>query len=248
MNTGCRNDSVQPATAKRNKTESFEPRCRFQRSKIGSSGKVPGVTGVILAGGASSRMGSDKSLLLYRNGRIIDGVYRAMTELFQEVILVTNTPRLYPFLPCRKVADIYADKGMLAGIHAGLTASTHDAVFVAACDMPQLQGELIRHLTTLSEGVDLVIPSTPGGFEPLHALYGKGCLPSLERLLQIEHQGIFSLLPQVRVREVPTEEVALFDREFASFVNINTPDDYYRLRSCENKPTEPTEDRITHSS
>ena len=129
--------------------------------------KVPGVTGVILAGGASRRMGSNKALLLHTSGRIIEGIYRTLAELFEEVIIVTNTPQLYQFLPCRKVADIYPGKGVLSGIHSGLSHGSNSAAFVVACDMPQLQGELIRHLTTLAQGVDLVLPRTAGGLEPV---------------------------------------------------------------------------------
>jgi FdhD protein len=210
--------------------------------------KVKGVTGVILAGGASSRMGSNKALLLHSNGRIIEGIYRTLAELFEEVIIVTNTPQLYQFLPCRKVADIYPGKGVVAGIHAGLSESREDSVFVVACDMPQLQAKLIRHLTTLAKGVDVVIPRTTGGFEPLHAIYGKGCLPALEEILQSDNQRVLSLMPRVRVREVTVDEVAAFDRDFGSFVNINTPDDYYRLRSGELEPKGAEENKISQTS
>lgn len=210
--------------------------------------KVKGVTGVILAGGTSSRMGSNKALLLHHGGRIIEGIYRTLAELFEEVIVVTNTPEHYQFLPCRKVPDIYPGKGVVAGIHAGLSQSSEPAVFVVGCDMPQLQGELIRHLTTLAEGVDVVMPLSPGGFEPLHAVYGKGCLPALEELLQKGDQRVLSLLPRVRVREVPAGEVALFDEGFDSFANINTPDDYYRLRSGEKEPAGQEDTRLSQSS
>ena len=201
-------------------------------------GKIKGVTGVILAGGHSSRMGSNKALLPHRGATLIEGIYRMLAELFEEVILVTDTPEQYQFLPCPKVPDLFPGKGVLAGIHAGLLRSREPAIFVVACDMPHLNAELIRHLISLSEGVDFVYPMSAGGFEPLHALYGKGCLPVLEELLKSDEKRVISLLPRVRVREVPPEEVALFDPEFASFVNINTPDDYYRLRNCEKGATE----------
>ncbi|MCM2359711.1 MAG: formate dehydrogenase accessory sulfurtransferase FdhD [Geobacteraceae bacterium] len=210
--------------------------------------KVKGVTGVILAGGTSSRMGSNKALLLHHGGRIIEGIYRTLAELFEEVIVVTNTPEHYQFLPCRKVPDIYPGKGVVAGIHAGLSQSSEPAVFVVGCDMPQLQGKLIRHLTTLAEGVDVVMPLSPGGYEPLHAVYGKGCLPALEELLQKGDQRVLSLLPRVRVREVPAGEVARFDEGFDSFANINTPDDYYRLRSGEKEPAGQEDTRLSQSS
>lgn len=215
----------------------FSKEMALRRHTVGSSivlpaRKIRGVTGVILAGGASSRMGSNKALLLHQGGRLIELIYRTLAELFEEVIIVTNSPELYQFLPCRKVSDIYPGKGVMSGIHAGLSKSRENAVFVVACDMPHLQGKLIRHLATLTEGADLVLPLTPGGFEPLHALYSKECLPPLEELLQDkENKRVVALLSRVRVREVPPEEIISFDPEFNSFANINTPDDYYRLRN-----------------
>lgn len=210
--------------------------------------KVPGVSGVILAGGASTRMGGNKSLLLHENVPIIEVVYRSLSELFDEVIVVTNTPHLYPFLPCRKVPDVYPGRGVIAGIHAGLSAGSEPIAFVAACDMPYLQGALIRYLTSLASGVDMVLPLTPGGSEPLHAVYGKGCLPVLEELLQKENQRVVSMLPRIRVREVVIEEVACFDPQFRSFVNINSPDDYLRLQQGEKGRSVPGEGDVTPSS
>lgn len=222
MNIVCRCDKGKMSAGEKERLGIAEP-----------TEKIKGMTGVILAGGASSRMGSNKAFLLHRGGRIIEGIYRTLSELFEEVIVVTNTPQLYQFLPCPKVPDLYPGKGVLAGIHAALSQSTEPAIFTVACDMPLLNGELIRHLAKLSQGVDVVMPKSDSGFEPLHAIYGKACLPALEELLKSGEQRVISLLPQVRVREVSALEVALFDREFASFVNINTPDDYYRLRNGE---------------
>lgn len=231
------------------RADRFDLYSHSERLEITShKGRVKGVTGVILAGGSSSRMGSNKALLLHRNGRIIEGIYRTLAELFEEVIIVTNTPELYQFLPCRKVPDIYPGKGVVAGIHAGLSQSRGGGIFVVGCDMPQLQGELIRHLTTLAEGADVVMPLSAGGYEPLHAIYGKGCLPALEELLRNGDQRVISLLPRVRVREVPAEEVALFDEGFDSFVNINTPDDYYRLRNGGKEPAGQGDTRLLQSS
>lgn len=192
--------------------------------------KVRGMTGVILAGGGSSRMGNNKSLLLHEGNRLIEVVYRALSELFEEVIVVTNTPELYPFLPCRKVPDIYPGRGVMAGIHAGLSQSSEPAIFVVACDMPHLSGVLIRHLTTLADDVDVVMPVSVGGFEPLHAIYRKECLPALEEMLQdSENRRVVTLLSRVRVRKVVPEEIAPFDPEFTSFDNINTPEEYRKL-------------------
>lgn len=213
--------------------------------------KITGVTGVILAGGASGRMGSNKALLPQNGSRFIEGIYQTLDELFEEVIVVTNSPDQYAFLPCRKVPDLYPGKGVLAGIHSGLVHSETDAIFTVACDMPSLNADLIRHLCSLSGGVDMVISSTERGFEPLHALYSKGCLTALEELLQSEvNRRVIALLSRVQAREVLPEEIEPFDPGFSSFDNINTPEDYFRLRNSEKEPDrkEGDDDDLVQSS
>ena len=196
-----------------------------------TKGKIAGVTGVILAGGASSRMGSNKALLPHKGGRFIESIYRELVEIFPEVILVTNTPEQYAFLTCRKVPDIFEGMGALAGIHAGLAQSSNPAVFTVACDMPHLDPRLIRHIANGGVGCDVVLPLSDSGYEPLHALYGEGCLPVMEACLRKGRRRIVSILPELRVREISAVEVARFDPCFDSFSNINTPQEYYDLRS-----------------
>lgn len=214
------------------KADRFKLYTHPERLAVSSAhGKIPGVTGVILAGGASSRMGSNKALLPHKGGRFIESIYRELTEIFDEVILVTNTPEQYQFLPCRKVPDQFVGMGALAGIHAGLAQSSNPAVFTVACDMPYLDPALIRHIAGSGAGYDLVLPKSEHGFEPLHALYGAGCLPAMVECLKQGRKKIISILPGLRVREVDAAEVAQFDPRFASFSNINTPEEYYQLRN-----------------
>jgi FdhD protein len=204
------------------------------------SGRIQGVTGVILAGGTSRRMGSDKALLPYRGGLFIETVYRQMAALFPEVLVVTGTPEQYPFLPCRQVADLVPGGGVLAGVHSGLVHATHPAIFVVACDMPFLDDALIRHLVSRAEGADVVLPLSDSGAEPLHALYARSCLPAVEASLGRGERRIVSFFPEVHVREIPQEEIAAIDPGFASFHNINTPEEYSRLRGDDPRQEEPT--------
>jgi len=200
-------------------------------SVASQKGKIPGITGVILAGGASSRMGSNKALLPHKGGRFIESIYRELSDIFPEVILVTNNPDQYAFLPCRKVPDLFEGMGALAGIHAGLAQSSNPAVFTVACDMPHLDSWLIRHIANRGVGCDVVLPRSNSGYEPLHALYREGCLPVMEDCLNRGERRIVSILPQLRVREIAAAEVARFDPSFDSFSNINTPQEYYDLRN-----------------
>lgn len=192
--------------------------------------KIKGITGVILAGGESRRMGCDKSLLPIDGARFIDHIYRRLEALFEEVIIVTNSPGLYQDIPCRKVPDIYYAKGSLAGIHSGLCHAANERVFVVACDMPLLSGELIRYICQQGEIGDVVIPRTGGELEPLHALYAKRCIPAIEEVLDAGQRRIVRFFDRVQVHAVEYDDVVRLDPQGVSFRNINTPQEYFSLR------------------
>jgi FdhD protein len=206
--------------------------------------RIPGVTGVILAGGAASRMGSNKALLPYKGGRFIEAIYRQLTEIFAEVLLVTNSPEQYAFLPCRKVPDLFPGMGALAGIHAGLQHSETPAIFAVACDMPYLNSSLIRHLAGQADEGGVLIPESPLGFEPLHAVYGKGCLAAIEVTLLQGERRIVSFFKRTNIKKIGPDEIARFDPDFDSFRNINTPADYYRLREGEKGSSVPAAEEL----
>ena len=192
-------------------------------------GKIPGITGVVLAGGESRRMGSDKSLLLLGGAPFIDHSYRCLEALFEEVILVTNTPGLYQHLPCRKVPDLYVGQGALAGIHSGVHHARFERAFVVACDMPLLSPAVIRHVCSRAQEAEVVIPRTAMGIEPLHALYHKSCLPAIEAVLEAGGRKVAGFFPAVKVSEVAPAELEPIDGEGRSFRNINPPQEYLAL-------------------
>jgi molybdopterin-guanine dinucleotide biosynthesis protein A len=197
-----------------------------------------GVTAVILAGGASSRMKSNKALLPYGGELFIERIHRQLAAVFPEVILVTNTPELYRFLPCRSTPDVYPGRGSLAGIHAGLAQSRTPYIFAVACDMPYLNLALVGRLVEAVDGQDVVIPESDAGLEPLHAIYGKGCLPAMEAALSKGPGRIIACIDWSRATVVARDEVAKIDPEFMSFRNINTPEEYFRLRGEPRQPRE----------
>jgi molybdopterin-guanine dinucleotide biosynthesis protein A len=197
-----------------------------------------GVTAVILVGGQSSRMGSNKALLPYRGGRFIESICRQLSGLCEELLLVTNTPEQFAFLACRMTPDLYPGVGALAGLQAGLAASRTPHIFAVACDMPYLNDSLIKAMLVRRHQADVVIPESRQGLEPLHAVYGKECLPPMEQSLLAGRRRIISFFPQVRVSTFTSDHVATIDRDFASFSNINTPADYFDLRKNENGTNE----------
>ena len=187
---------------------------------------IKGVAGVILAGGKSSRMGRNKALLPYNGKPLIETVYRIMAELFDQVAIVTNSPDDYSFIPCLKIPDIHVGMGSIAGIHAGLEWSPEERIFVAGCDMPFLEKELVRHLAALSVHESAVVPCTPGGYEPLHAIYSKRLLPLLEEALKSDRKRIIDLVTLMEAKVISAEDIAVVSPQFRSFINLNTPDDY----------------------
>jgi FdhD protein len=180
-------------------------------------------------------MKSNKALLPYRGGRFIDAIYRLLSSIFSDVILVTNNPEQYEFLPCYKVPDIYKGMGVLAGIHSGLYHSSNPAIFAVACDMPYLKEGLIRYMASRADSGGVLIPDTPKGLEPLHAFYGKECLAAIETALKSGQKRIVSFFDHTTVRKIHAEQIACFDPAFTSFININTPDDYYGMRNREQR-------------
>jgi FdhD protein len=200
-----------------------------QRLGLVAKQLISDMTAVILAGGTSMRMGSNKALLPFGAGLLIEAVYRQLRGIFAEVILVTNTPEQYQFLPCRKVADLYPGMGALAGLHAGIFHSTTPAVFAVACDMPFLNEELIRFLASKLPGFEAVVPCSPTGQEPLHAVYGKECLPEIENFMADGRKKILDVIPRFNTREISASEVRLLDPDFSSFININTPEEFHNL-------------------
>jgi len=187
-------------------------------------------TGIILAGGKNLRMGQNKAFLEVQGERIIDRTRKIFGELFAEVLLVTNSPGDYLDLNLRIVTDLYREKGSLGGVFTGLFHASFSHAFVAACDMPFLNRDLISHLVSLSPGYDIVIPRTEDGLQPLHAVYSRRCLPFMEDLLRRGNLKILDFFHRVKKREVPTEEILPFDPHLASFLNLNTPEDLDRIQ------------------
>ncbi len=191
--------------------------------------QIEGVSGVILAGGRSSRMGRNKALLPYQGKPLIESIYRVMAELFKDVVVVTNSPADYDFLPCPKTADIHVGKGSMAGVHAGLSRSATEWIFVVGCDMPFIDARLVRYLAARLGKEAALVPQSDGGFEPLHAFYSKKALPILEAALGSDKMKIIDILELMHARVVPAAEIAEISPGFRSFVNLNSPEDYSSL-------------------
>ncbi len=184
------------------------------------------MTGMILAGGENRRMGRDKAFLELGGRPVIELVLEVFRELFGRIIVVTNTPERYRPYDVEVIQDALDLRCPLTGIYSGLLASRDDLHFVAACDMPFLNGRLISHLLQTADTHDAVVPLVNGLPEPLHAVYRRRIAPVIGDQLRRGERKISRLFDVVDVRYATDEEVARFDPQRRSFRNLNTPADY----------------------
>ncbi len=192
---------------------------------------MPHVSGVILAGGKSRRMGgSPKALLPFGERPLIHHIVETLGAVLPDCLIVTNSPELYGFLGLPMVADEFPEGGSLGGIYSGLRAVPGDAALCVACDMPFLSRGLIAYLTGRAGEADVVIPEAAGELQTLHAVYSKACLPPMERRLRAGRLKIVGFFDEVRVVRVPADQVARFEAPELVFMNLNTPDDLERAR------------------
>ena len=179
-------------------------------------------------------MGTDKARLALPDGRsVILSVVDVLKSICGEVVVVTEATGRYAdlALPARCVTDIVPGCGPMGGLHAGLRAIDAPFALAVACDMPLLNPRLLRYMADLTRDYDALVPSIGGIWQPLHTIYAKACLATVEDLLARDLLALTDLLSRVRMRTLPFTTVRRFDPEGLSFLNLNEPDDLMRVRA-----------------
>jgi molybdopterin-guanine dinucleotide biosynthesis protein A len=187
------------------------------------------LTLVIQAGGKSSRMGQNKALLPFQGEPLITRVYRRLASLADEVLITVNQTTGFEFLGLPLITDVYPGKGTLGGLFTGLQAARGPLIAVVGCDMPFVNPILLHAELDLLDRTeaDTVIPLSDTGLELLHAVYRREtCLPAIYKSLMADQLRLVSWLPDVKVQEMPLDEVKVYDPELHAFFNLNTPDDF----------------------
>lgn len=195
---------------------SLDPgRCRFHR---GAWSLEHDASAVILAGGASRRMGRDKSLVDMDGLPLIARIAEQLAPLFPEVLVSANETEKYRFLGLPIIPDEVQGQGPLMGILSSLKAAGRERMLAVACDIPLLDRPYIERLMELARGADVVMPVSPGGrHEPLLAVYGKAVIPVAQRALAEGKRRIIEVLSGLKACHPPLPEYWYF--------NLNTPED-----------------------
>ena len=189
---------------------------------------IKNMTGVLVAGGQSRRMGRDKRFLELGGQTLLQRALSVLQGLFEEVLVALAEP--LPQLTgqgYRVVTDLLPNCATLGGLYTGLVSANQLRIFAVGCDMPFLNPEAIKRLTGLDAQADVVMPQLATGLQPMHAVYSKACLPHLERMAKAREfkvQGL-SHVPGLTVRLVSERDFLDVDPQLLSFFNINTPAD-----------------------
>lgn len=185
------------------------------------------ITGIIIAGGKSSRIGVNKSLLKIDDKTIIEFIVETLLHSFEKVIIISNDIDSYKFIKLKTYPDIYINKGPLGGIHSGLFHSDTEKNFVVSCDMPLVTKEIISYITNYPSEKKIKVASLKGKIQPLCGFYSKSVLKEVEEILNDSISENYSVRRLIEI--TGSEVIELSDNKIFSenaFLNINNIEDF----------------------
>jgi molybdenum cofactor guanylyltransferase len=195
------------------------------------------MTGFILVGGASKRMGLNKALLKVRGETIIEHSRNLMLQVFENVFLSANDFESFRFLGLQMVADIYKGLGPLSGIHAGLVASKTECNFVLSCDLPLMSEEMIRYLAEYKTAKPISIASAGGRNQYLCGVYNKSLIPVIENIFSSSNNSenkngkssssVKKMIQNSDAEIIKADTLPFYKEDL--FFNMNTEDDYEHI-------------------
>ncbi len=198
------------------------------------------ITGTILSGGKSSRMGENKALLPLGEKKVIEHITELMRSIFADVILITNTPDEYEFLDLPMYKDIFKVGGPLAGIHSGLENTKTEENFILSCDMPLMTADFIKSIIEFKTDKPVTVCKSEGFIQHLAGRYSKSISQTAGKLLQQEEENgklkngkhrakVYSLLNEVGFETIEAAELPGYHPKV--FFNMNNREDYQKILS-----------------
>ena len=188
------------------------------------------LTGIILSGGKSIRMGENKAFIEIGGIPIINRIHTLFEKLFKEIIIVANQKELFLNLNSKIYSDLLPNRGVLGGIYTGLFFSSFQYSFCVACDMPFLNESVIQYLINNIQEYDVIVPKMKDGLQPLHAIYSKSCLGPIKKIIDQGKFGIIDFYPEVRIKIIEEKEFYELDPMMKSFINVNTQEELLLIK------------------
>ena len=188
------------------------------------------MTGIVLAGGKSTRLGTTKALLRLGDQTFVERAVSALRPFCRRIIIVSATDSALPDVEnCAMVEDETPGLGPLGGLVTGLAASCDEWHLTLACDLPLVRSQVLGLIVSEAVGADVVVPRVAGRFEPLLAAYARACLPAARAALGAGKRAMKAFFDQVQVKVIEESRLRNVDPELVSFANVNTWEDYLRL-------------------
>ena len=167
-----------------------------------------------------------KAFVKLSNKSLVEWTIESLSKISNFIIIVTNFNGYDSFLNIRYksqvVVDLLPGKAALGGIFTGLSYASTSHSIVVGCDMPFLNGDLLKYQISLAQDYDAVVPRIEDKIEPLHSIYSKACLPSIEKLINEHTLSISNLFEMINTRYMTQKEIEKYDPEYLSIFNINT--------------------------
>jgi molybdopterin-guanine dinucleotide biosynthesis protein A len=191
---------------------------------------IPGMSGIVLCGGRSSRMGMPKAWLPFGDETMLQRVVGRLLPVFDTLVVVAAPQQELPPLPRQVIVarDEREGRGPLEGIHAGLRAmpSGISAAYITGCDVPLIAVDFVRRMCGELGSHDIAVPVDGEFHHPLAAVYRVSVLPAVAELLEADRLRPFFLFEQTDTRRVPVSDLRSIDAELNSLANLNHPHEY----------------------
>ena len=185
--------------------------------------KTKQINAYILAGGKSSRMGTDKGLLLFEGKAMIQYVIEQMQPIFEKLVIVSNNPE-YEKFGLEVIPDLIKDIGPAGGIYTALKHSDTQLNFMVSCDMPFITKEAITFIIENTNESQIILLENQGKLEPLFGIYSKDCEQIWLELIQQNTIKLQKMVSYFKLKIIPVENNEIFKESF--FKNINTKEDF----------------------
>ncbi|MCL0032720.1 molybdenum cofactor guanylyltransferase [Peptococcaceae bacterium] len=189
----------------------------------------------VLAGGKSSRMGTDKAFLEIKHCCMIDRVLSELRKITDDILIITNNLEKYNYRDVYICKDIYQDVGPIAGIHSALVHSQKQAVLIVACDMPFIKASLAKYLVDNLKDYDAVVPVINSFFEPLFAVYKTSCIPYIEQYIEHGKRKISGFFSLINLKCIDERHISSIVDPNIAFYNVNTPKELKLAKAIANK-------------
>lgn len=180
------------------------------------------ITLIILAGGKSSRMGTDKALLKYNGKTFVQILHDNLKELFTDVIISSNNPKV-KINDAKTISDKIKDIGPIGGIYSCLTVSNTNKNFIVSVDTPFVSPSLTSTIISLSEGYDISVVKHKNKVNPIIGIYSKSVLPIVEQEIKANNYKMMMFLEKTK------HQILDVNNYKNDLKNINTIDDFYKL-------------------